>query len=81
MRVSPHTAQALDGGLHHAAEEVTFGTGGVLGGELHVVGVPGAAAHHVQLTGKEGGEVKNTRHFFSYHLSYSRHSIEGVSTV
>ena len=35
----------LDGGLHHAAEEVTFGTGGVLGGELHVVGVPGAAAH------------------------------------
>ena len=34
-----------DGGLHHAAQEVTLGTGGVLGGELHIVGVSGAAAH------------------------------------
>ncbi len=30
----------LDRGLHHPAEEVGIGPAGVLGGELHVVGVP-----------------------------------------
>ena len=35
----------LDGRLHHPAEEILVRTGGVLGGEFHVVGIARAATH------------------------------------